>query len=468
MIAEFMESNIYLIRSLFFFGINDEPAVPFEIPYPNSIPEMSIISELYLMENFCGKLSGLLIFNEPVDVEVFRSFSKKHPNFMTSSTDLQNLQNIFQDNLNSIFVCLSPLNKRWQENSNILVCPLSNRRVEISPDIVISCERENSNAIVESLDLLILIGQSIGPCNKNRDAVDDGVNPDLTNKLIEDAFVEYLKFLIKTIEEDRSKEEIVESNLLIPKFRACIEATGLKLTERMMKYIINLIRTLKNPTLVSQAFNDLILNPYLLVRASTKARELYQEFLIVYYSQLICMPQFKKYLAKRVLLVEVVSSNKYLVLSESKTVYSDERTQERVSFSQPSISIKPSFHFSFCGFYFKLIRKLPTEELIYLIETIVLMILCHPNSDFTYSLLVLIGNIIEHLKENSIVQEEKSNRLFYAAEEALIHSLLTVVTNSASVDLKIEALKQYMRYFIKLLVEVTYSSQLQKIVWLRN
>ena len=74
----------------------------------------------------------------------------------------------------------------------------------------------------------------------------------------------------------------------------------------MMKYIINLIRSLKTPALVTQAFNDLILNPYILKRVGRKAKELYQDFLCIYYPQLICMPLFEKYLAKRILLIEVV------------------------------------------------------------------------------------------------------------------------------------------------------------------
>lgn len=133
-----------------------------------------------------------------------------------------------------------------------------------------------------------------------------------------------------------------------------------------------------------------------------------------------------------------------------------------MSVSQPRISIRPSFHFGFCGFYFKLIRKLSTEELVFVIETIVLLILRHPKSDFSYSLMILLGNIIEHLKENSIISPDTSNRNFFVAEEALVHGLLTVVTDASCIDLKIEALKQYVRYLSKLLVGSTDEASYQE------
>lgn len=292
---------------MFFFGVNDQPEFSFEIPYPLAIPETSIISEMFILENFCGKLSGLLIFSEPVDVAEFRKYSKKHPNFMTVSRDLQDIQTSFQDYLVSCFLCLSPINRRWQENSQPLVCPLTNKKINLSPSIIISHERENVFALVESLDLLLLIGQTLRKLSASERDTSFEMNTDERNKEIEDAFVEYLKFLMKHLEADRTNEDIVESNQLIQKYRACVEASGLKITERTMKYFINLVRCFKNPLLVAQAFNDLILNPYLLAKSTAKARELYQEFLIVYYPQLISMSQFQKYLAKRILLVEVQS-----------------------------------------------------------------------------------------------------------------------------------------------------------------
>lgn len=93
------------------------------------------------------------------------------------------------------------------------------------------------------------------------------------------------------------------------------------------------------------------------------------------------------------------------------------------------------------------------------------MILRHPKSDFTYSLMILLGNIVEHLNDNSIISTDSSNRVFYVAEEALVHSLLTVVTDASCIDLKIEALKQYIRYLSKLLVDLndpaTHKEQLR-------
>lgn len=226
---------------------------------------------------------------------------------MTLSRDLQDIQSSFQDNLLACFLCLSPINRRWQENRHTLVCPLTSKKVAISENIVISHERENAYGVIEGLDLLLLIGQNLKKESSYEIEASVEMNSDEENKDIEDAFVEYLKFLMKNSEQNKTYEEILESHQVIQKYRACVEASGLKVTERTMKYFINLVRSFKHPLLVAQAFNDLILNPYILAKATPKARELYQEFLIVYYPQLISMPQFQKYLAKRILLIEVTA-----------------------------------------------------------------------------------------------------------------------------------------------------------------
>lgn len=280
----------------------------FEIPFPTSIPETASISEMFLMENFCGKLSGLLFFNKPVEAYVFRKYCKLHPNFMAVTTDLQYLQNIFQDNIASCLLCLSPLNRRAQANASILLCSLTNRKVNVSPEIIVSRPRKNIMAFVECLDMLLLVNQELSSLQGSEVSAPDGCGSEIYNRMLEDAFVEYLKIFLKSLDEDQSSEGIVESNQVIPKFRACLEASGLQISERTMKYIIKLIRSLKSPTLVAQAFSDLTLNPYLLLRMTSKAKELSQDFLCVYYPQLVCMPLFQKYLAKRILLVEVTLS----------------------------------------------------------------------------------------------------------------------------------------------------------------
>ena len=113
---------------------------------------------------------------------------------------------------------------------------------------------------------------------------------------------------------------------------------------------------------------------------------------------------------------------------------------------------KPHYHLGFCRFFDKLIRKLPPEELVYLIETAVLLIFIHPSAAFTYSLLVLLGNIMEYLKVDRVISEDRSNRIFHAAEETLVHSLLGVIKDGGHADIKIEALKQYSRYLRSILV----------------
>jgi hypothetical protein len=270
-----------------------------------SIPEFAIVSEVFIMENFCGKLGGLLFFGEPVDISVFRTMNKKLPKFLTCTADLQELQNIFHNNIGSTIIILSPINRKLQANSQTFFCPISNRRVQVAPEIVTNFERVNQNLIVDCLNILVLLDHEPPQVQDHTLQSEDQYHSQRA-KQIEDAYVEYVKLLMKSIEQGKYYEEIIESNLVIPKFRACLESSGLILTERMMKYIINLIRSLKTPALVIQAFNDLILNPYILKRVDRKAKELYQDFLCIYYPQLICMPLFEKYLAKRILLIEVV------------------------------------------------------------------------------------------------------------------------------------------------------------------
>lgn len=304
-----MESTFFLARSLFFIGIGEETDLTYEIPYPVGIPESSIISEMYIMENFCGRLSGLILFNDPVDISSFKTFTKKSPDFMKRTSDMQQIQSSFQDNLSSIVILLSPLNRRWQAQTPFLVCPMTSARIEVSPSIIVHTGLDHCSAIVDGLDLMILSGYSDPnaqePFEETGDLSQNNSDDDEDRENCQEMFVEYLKLIMAEIEKDRSREELIETYLVIPKLRACLEASGLKITERLMKYIVNLIRHFKNSTLVAQAFNDLILNPFLISKTTSKARELYQEFLIVYYPQLICMAQFKKYLAKRVLLIEV-------------------------------------------------------------------------------------------------------------------------------------------------------------------
>lgn len=119
---------------------------------------------------------------------------------------------------------------------------------------------------------------------------------------------------------------------------------------------------------------------------------------------------------------------------------------------RPSVPKKPSIHFGFCGFYLRLVRKLPTEELIYVVETIVLMILRHPDSDFSYTLLTMLGNILEYLKDSAVLSQDKSNRTFNSAEDTLLHALLMTVSRANSAVTKVEALKQYALYFANILV----------------
>jgi hypothetical protein len=102
----------------------------------------------------------------------------------------------------------------------------------------------------------------------------------------------------------------------------------------------------------------------------------------------------------------------------------------------------------FCSFYFRLLRKLPLEELVFVVETMILIVQCQSSSsqlEWVTSLLSQSLELVRSLPAHDL-------QAFRGAEPALVHALLSRLMHAGQSKLKIDALQLYIKYTRKLLV----------------
>lgn len=279
--------NIVRLRSMLFFGINNFDEMSFEIPYPASIPEGALISDITMLSRFNGSFDGCLLFSEPVDVSLFKLLHLKFPNFISQISDMHDFHTTFQDYTKSSLALISPLCRSTSDgHGRSLACLLTCSTVHHC-DAVLACDAVQGGRVVKHvIDLMAM-------CALRRDG-DRG-------RLA----VEVVKVVLKCMEENSRLESEMMENEFIGKLRACLECLVDCICDRLMRYLINFVRGMQIQEMVSMGFNHLILNPLLIRRMTPQAKELMQDFISVYFRQLSTLPPFNRYLSKRLFLIEV-------------------------------------------------------------------------------------------------------------------------------------------------------------------
>lgn len=125
----------------------------------------------------------------------------------------------------------------------------------------------------------------------------------------EEAYIQAIKIVLQILLVDGCLEEDIQASNFIPKLRACLECSGFLIQERLTRYIINIVRQLKSPRLVYMAFNELLLNPLIVLKMSRKSLIMFLEFVSIYYETLRDLPGYERYLSKRLLLMDVNLAN---------------------------------------------------------------------------------------------------------------------------------------------------------------
>jgi hypothetical protein len=121
----------------------------------------------------------------------------------------------------------------------------------------------------------------------------------------EEAYIQAIKIVLQIQLVDACLEEDIQASNFIPKLRACLESSDFLVQERLTRYIINIVRQLKTPQLAFMAFNELLLNPLIVMKMSRKSLIMFLEFVSIYYETLRALPGYERYLSKRLLLMDV-------------------------------------------------------------------------------------------------------------------------------------------------------------------
>lgn len=272
----------------------------FEVPYPTTIPETTLISNITMLKGFNGTHDGCLLFGEPVDVSLFKLLHLKFPHFISRQSLLHDFQTTFQDYTKSSVALVSPECTARDGEEPSLTCLLTCATVYRCESILVSKSQINDRVARHAVDVLLLAALY----DNDLTSLQESPNSQAEDR---DALaVDIMKLLLKALEEKKDIENELMENGIVSKLRAALECLLVLLSERLMKYIINFVRALQNQELVAQGFNELILNPLLIRKMTPQAKYLMQDFISVYFRQLSTLAPFNRYLSKRLFLIEVI------------------------------------------------------------------------------------------------------------------------------------------------------------------
>jgi hypothetical protein len=291
-----------VMRSTVYFGVNSCEEMKLELGYPISIPDNAIISRISFLEGFCGHFEGFFMMAQPVDVSLFKLVHLKFPGFLQKMGSLKEFQTTFQTDLKWFFFLGTPM--CFDETNSVLGCPITKMSAIIQRPMLVSLGHRRIGIERACLDILILAGL------KSNNDMDSNTEPRSLEPLKKNTFatvlVEYIKTVIFLLEENEQLEEAFMEFQYIQKLRGCIEGMSSSIDEYQMNHLIKFIRVFKQPSLIGQAFNDLILNPLIIRKMDQDAKCLMQDFIIADLKKLSMIPPFNKYLAKRMILIEVI------------------------------------------------------------------------------------------------------------------------------------------------------------------
>lgn len=142
-------------KSLFYFGVDKELDLTFEIPYP-SIPEHEVLTELSFMENTCGSFSSIFLFTDPLEPALLKEYFDVLPKGVLKKTDFA----VFQTHFKLIFRAIGCFVSRYNlfnEGDSTFSCPFTRNTFVYDPAIIKKVRIKNSTQISDSLDSEMLI-----------------------------------------------------------------------------------------------------------------------------------------------------------------------------------------------------------------------------------------------------------------------------------------------------------------------